>query len=42
VFTGSQKVTSALELGASGDEFTTKALVQVLDANDNVIATFCA
>jgi hypothetical protein len=30
-----------LELGASGDEFTTHAVGQILDANDNVIATFC-
>ena len=42
VFIGSQKVTSALELGASGDEFTTHAAVEILDANGNVIATFCA
>ena len=42
VFIGSQKVTSALELGASGDEFITHSVVSVLDANDNVIATFCA
>jgi hypothetical protein len=42
VFIGSQKVTSALELGDSGDQFTTNAVVRVLDANDNVIATFCA
>ena len=42
VFIGSQKVTSALELGASGDEFITRSVVSVLDANDNVIATFCA
>ena len=42
VFIGSQKVTSALELGASGDEFTTHSVVEVFDANDNVIATFCA
>ena len=42
VFIGSQKVTSALELGASGDEFTTNAVVQILDVNGNVIATFCA
>jgi hypothetical protein len=42
VFIGSQKVTSALELGASGDELTTNADVEILDANDNVIATFCA
>jgi hypothetical protein len=42
VFIGSQKVTSALELGASGEEFITDSVVSVLDANDNVIATFCA
>ena len=42
VFIGSQKVTATLELGASGDEFTTHSVVQVLDANGNVIATFCA
>ena len=42
VFIGSQKVTSALELGASGDEFITHSVVSVLDANDTVIATFCA
>ena len=42
VFIGSQKVTSALELGASGDEFITHSVVSVLDVNDNVIATFCA
>ena len=42
VFIGSQKVTSALELGASGDEFITHSVVSVLDANDNVIATRCA
>ena len=42
VFIGSQKVTSALELGASGDEFTANSTVEILDANGNVIATFCA
>ena len=42
VFIGSQKVTATLELGASGDEFTTQSVVQVLDVNGNVIATFCA
>jgi hypothetical protein len=31
-----------VELGASGDEFTTHSVVEVLDANGNVIATFCA
>ena len=42
VFIGSQKVTATLELGESGDEFTTHAVVEILDANGNVIATFCA
>ena len=42
VFIGSQKVTSDLELGASGDEFMSHSVVTALDANDNVIATFCA
>ena len=42
VFIGSQKVTSALELGASGDEFTAHSTVEILDANGNGIATFCA
>jgi len=42
VFIGSQKVAATLELGASGDEFTTHSVVQVLDVNGNVIATFCA
>jgi hypothetical protein len=42
VFIGSQRVTSALQLGASGNEFTTQADVEALDTNDNVIATFCA
>ena len=41
-FIGSQKVTATLELGASGDEFTTKSVVEVFDANDNRIGTFCA
>jgi hypothetical protein len=42
VFIGSQKVTSALELGESGDEFTAHSAVEILDVNGNVIATFCA
>jgi hypothetical protein len=41
-FVGSQRVRAALELGASGDEFTGKSTVEVLDANDNVTATVCA
>jgi hypothetical protein len=42
VFIGSQEVTSALELGASGDEFTTHAGVEIFEADGNLIATFCA
>ena len=42
LFIGSQKVTSALRLAASGQDFTSNAVVQILDANDNVVATFCA
>jgi hypothetical protein len=41
-FIGSQKVTAALELGASGNEFTTSSAVQVFDANDNPIGSGCA
>ena len=42
VFVGSQKVTATLELGANGDEFTTKSVVEAFDANDNKVGTFCA
>jgi len=41
-FIGSQKVTSQLELAASGDAFVTKSLVEILGVNNNVIATACA
>jgi hypothetical protein len=42
VFIGSQKVTATLELGASGDEFTTNSAIAVFDANDNLIGSGCA
>jgi hypothetical protein len=42
VFIGSQKVTATLELGASGDEFTTNSAIENFDANDNLIGTGCA
>jgi hypothetical protein len=42
LFIGSQKVSSALRLGASGQDFTANAVVEILNANDNVVATFCA
>ncbi len=41
VFIGSQKVTAALELGASGDEFTWNSAIEVFDANDHLIGTGC-
>src|SRR4030095_596118 len=42
VFVGSQRVTATLELGASGDEFTTSSVVEVFDANDNLTGSGCA
>jgi hypothetical protein len=42
MFIGSQKITAALELGASGDEFTTRSAVEIFDANGNLIGTGCA
>ena len=42
VFLGSQKVTAALELGASGDEFASRSAIDILDVNGNVIGTGCA
>jgi hypothetical protein len=39
---GSQKVTAALELGASGDEFVSRSEIEILDVNDNLLATACA
>lgn len=41
VFLGSQRVTAALELEASGDAFTTKSVVEALDTNNNLITTVC-
>ena len=42
VFIGSQTVSAALELGRSGDEFTTKSGIEIFDASDTLIATACA
>lgn len=42
VFIGSQRITATLELGASGDEFTTNSAIEVFDANDNLIGSGCA
>ena len=41
VLLGSQRVTAALDLGSS-DEFVSRSVIEVLDLNDNVIATGCA
>ena len=40
-FIGSQKVTSELELAASGDAFVTKSAVEIIDLSNNV-TTVCA
>ncbi len=42
MFIGSQKITASLELGASGDQFTTHSAVEIFDANGNLISTGCA
>jgi hypothetical protein len=42
VFIGSQRVSGALELGASGDQFASRSAIEILDDHDNVIAMGCA
>ena len=42
VFLGSQTVTAALELGASGDEFASRSAIEIFDVNGAVIGTACA
>jgi hypothetical protein len=42
VFLGAQKVTAALELEASGDEFASRSAIEILDVNGAVIGTGCA
>ena len=42
VLLGSQKVTAALELGATGDEFVSRSAIEILDANDKVVGMGCA
>jgi hypothetical protein len=41
-FIGSQKAKASLHLDGSGDKFTTTSSVEILNADDNVIATGCA
>jgi hypothetical protein len=42
VLTGSVKIRASVELGASGDELTTRSVSQILDPNDNIVAVGCA
>jgi hypothetical protein len=42
VLLGSTKVTGALELGGSGDAFTTRSVIEILDVNDVMIGSGCA
>jgi hypothetical protein len=42
VLLGSQKITAALELGGSGDDFASRSVIEILDLNDNVIGMGCA
>jgi hypothetical protein len=41
-FLGSQKVMAALQLGASGDDFASRSVIEILDVTDNVIGVGCA
>jgi hypothetical protein len=41
VLVGSVDITAALELGASGDEYTTSATAEIFDANHNLIGRGC-
>ena len=42
LFVGSQKITAALVLGASGNDFTTSSTIEIFDADGNLIGTGCA
>ena len=42
VFLGSQKITAALELGASGDDFASRSAIEILDVSGNLIGMGCA
>lgn len=41
-FLGTQKITGELELGADGDTFATRSVIEVLDVNDVVVGSGCA
>jgi hypothetical protein len=42
LFIGSQQITAALVLGASGNDFTTSSTIEIFDADGNLIGTGCA
>ena len=42
MFLGTQKITGALELGAGGDTFATRSVIEILDVNDVVVGSGCA
>ena len=42
IFLGSQKITGELELGAGGDAFKTRSVIEILDVNDVQIGGGCA
>jgi hypothetical protein len=42
VLLGSQKITGELELGAAGDTFATRSVIEILDLNDVVVGSGCA
>ena len=42
IFIGSQRITGDLELGAGGDTFATRSVIEILDVNDVVVGSGCA
>jgi hypothetical protein len=42
VFLGSQKIRATLELGADGDAFASRSVIEFLDVNGAVVGTGCA
>ena len=41
-FAGSQRVRATLQLAPNGDEFAGRSVVEIFDASDNLVGTFCA
>ena len=42
LFVGTQRITAALVLGGSNNDFTTTSTIEIFDVNGNLIATGCA